>query len=183
MRTLTTAIVLPLAVLTTFITQASQYAGQESREIKALSEAEVADLLAGKGMGYAKAAELNGYPGPAHVIELSSQLGLTPDQLTRTRAIRVKMEDDAKAAGASLVAAERELDALFRSRMITDELLTEALQKIAALQARVRESHLKAHIEQARLLSDEQVATYSRLRGNGESMRRRDQDHADHEAH
>ena len=42
----------------------SPYAGQESREIKSLSPAEVDGYLAGAGMGFAKAAELNGYPGP-----------------------------------------------------------------------------------------------------------------------
>ena len=46
---------------------ASAYAGQQSRAIKSLSEQDVDDLLAGRGAGFAKAAELNGYPGPAHV--------------------------------------------------------------------------------------------------------------------
>jgi hypothetical protein len=54
----------------------SPYAGDETREIKALSPQEVSDLLAGKGMGFAKTAELNGFPGPAHVLELASQLQL-----------------------------------------------------------------------------------------------------------
>jgi hypothetical protein len=31
-------------------------------------------------MGMAKAAELNGYPGPAHVLALAKPLGLTDDQ-------------------------------------------------------------------------------------------------------
>ena len=46
----------------------SPYAGEERREIKSLSPQEIGDYLAGKGMGLAKAAELNGYPGPAHVL-------------------------------------------------------------------------------------------------------------------
>jgi len=54
--------------------QLSPYVGQEQREIKSLSPDEVKDYLAGKGMGLAKAAELNHYPGPAHVLELASQL-------------------------------------------------------------------------------------------------------------
>jgi hypothetical protein len=40
------------------------YAGLEARAIKALSEQQIADLEAGRGMGMALAAELNGYPGP-----------------------------------------------------------------------------------------------------------------------
>ncbi len=34
-------------------------------------------------MGLALAAELNGYPGPAHVIELADSLELTEAQRTR----------------------------------------------------------------------------------------------------
>jgi hypothetical protein len=47
------------------------YAGLEGRSIKALSEQQVADLRAGRGMVLALAAELNGYPGPMHVLELA----------------------------------------------------------------------------------------------------------------
>jgi hypothetical protein len=42
----------------------SPYAGMQTRPIKALSAEQVADLKAGRGMGLAMAAELNGYPGP-----------------------------------------------------------------------------------------------------------------------
>ena len=37
-------------------------------------------------MGLAKAAELNHYPGPAHVLTLATELALTPDQKARTDA-------------------------------------------------------------------------------------------------
>lgn len=57
----------------------SPYAGEEAREIKALSPSDIDGLIAGRGMGYAMAAELNGYPGPAHVLELAEQLELTAD--------------------------------------------------------------------------------------------------------
>src|SRR5687767_11125254 len=52
----------------------SPYVGQEDRAIKALDAKDVDGLLAGSGMGYAKAAELNGYPGPMHVLELAEKL-------------------------------------------------------------------------------------------------------------
>ena len=55
----------------------SPYAGMQARSIKALSEQQIADLKAGRGMGLALAAELNGYPGPAHVLEVADQLGLS----------------------------------------------------------------------------------------------------------
>jgi hypothetical protein len=167
---------------------ALQYIGQESRDIKALSESEVAGLLAGKGMGFAKSAELNGYPGPAHVLELASQLRLSEDQVVQTRALHAQMEAEAKAAGRSLVEAERELESLFRERTATPQRLTESLNKVATLQAKVREAHLKAHIEQTRLLSAQQVSQYNVLRGyTGSSERSGDHgnsgNHSNHRAH
>ena len=50
------------------------YAGLQQRPVKALSDQQLADLRAGRGMGLALAGELNGYPGPLHVIELADQL-------------------------------------------------------------------------------------------------------------
>jgi hypothetical protein len=47
------------------------------RPIKALSAEQIADLKAGQGLSLALAAELNGYPGPRHVLELGKQLGET----------------------------------------------------------------------------------------------------------
>jgi hypothetical protein len=50
----------------------SPYAGQELRGIKALSQEDIEGLLAGTGIpfgGMAKPAELNGYPGPRHVLD------------------------------------------------------------------------------------------------------------------
>jgi hypothetical protein len=157
----------------------SPYAGQQNRPIKALSESDIAELLAGKGRGYAKAAELNNYPGPAHVLELAAQLQLSQEQLNQTRAIHSRMQAEAQAAGAALVAAERELDTLFRDRKATPELLRAALQKVALAEAKVREVHLLAHIEQTAVLSAEQIAKYSELRGYSGRGRFHDHAHAD----
>src|SRR5690242_3488719 len=65
----------------------SAYAGMQAREIKALSDQQLAELRAGRGMGMALPAELNGYPGPVHVLELADALGLTPEQRERVRAL------------------------------------------------------------------------------------------------
>src|ERR1041384_6185732 len=75
----------------------SPYAGMEHGEIKALTADEQATLIEGKGMGFAKAAELNGYPGPAHVLELSTQLELTAKQIGQTRAPFGRMQSQARA--------------------------------------------------------------------------------------
>jgi Spy/CpxP family protein refolding chaperone len=143
----------------------SPYAGQQSRDIKALSSAEQADLLAGKGMGLAKAAELNGYPGPAHVLELAADLALTAEQRAHTQAVWQSMDARAKALGQQVVDAERELDALFVSKQVTRERLAAQLDRIGALQAQLRAVHLEAHLEQVRILTPEQASRYAALRG------------------
>ena len=63
----------------------SPYAGMQTRTIKSLSNEQIADLKAGRGMGLALAAELNGYPGPIHLLELSEKLELSADQKTRIK--------------------------------------------------------------------------------------------------
>jgi hypothetical protein len=145
----------------------SPYAGEQSRDIKALSPQEVRSLLDGRGMGFAKAAELNGYPGPAHVLELDSELALNDEQRRRTRALFETMQAEAMALGNQLVAAEREVDRLFASGTVTSQLLQDVLQRSGELQARLRGVHLQAHVEQVRILDAGQVQRYSVLRGYG----------------
>src|SRR2546430_16621065 len=92
---------------------ASPYVHEQSRSIKALSDQEMADYAAGKGMGFARAAELNGYPGPAHVLDLADELMLSAPQRGRTAALFRRMQARASALGARLVDEERRLDTLF----------------------------------------------------------------------
>jgi len=146
----------------------SPYADQTSRSIKALSDEEVADYLSGKGMGLAKAAELNGYPGPLHVLELADQLALSPAQKEKSKAIFERMQSRAKAAGSRLIDEERKLNELFASRNISPMLLHQTLESIASLQGEVREIHLQAHLEQNEVLSETQAMKYRHLRGYGE---------------
>jgi hypothetical protein len=73
----------------------SPYIGFETRPIKSLSDQQVGDLRAGRGMGLALAAELNGYPGPAHVMELAGSLELTEGQRTRVEALLAAMKAEA----------------------------------------------------------------------------------------
>lgn len=71
----------------------------------------------------AKAAELNGYPGPAHVLSLAKELKLTDDQLRAVTPIHDRMSYAAKALGAELVGKERTLDSLFATGAITAKRL------------------------------------------------------------
>lgn len=162
---MTSAFALSLWWAGALASEASPYAGQEAREIKALSASEITGLLSGKGMGYAKAAELNGYPGPAHVLDLAEELGISTEQRNATQAIFDQMETSAKERGADLVSAERALDEMFKSKAIDESSLSELVTKIGRFQSQLRAVHLKAHLEQRRLLNERQVTEYTMLRG------------------
>ena len=145
--------------------QPSPYSGQESREIKALSSEDIHGYLSGKGLGLAKAAELNGYPGPSHVLALASELRLTTDQKQRTESLFKKMEAKAMSLGRPLVEEERKLDKLFAEKKITPESLDQSLTRIGGLLAQVRRAHLEAHLDQVEILTPAQVSKYMALRG------------------
>ena len=141
------------------------YAGLEQRSVKALSQQQIADLRAGRGMGLALPAELNGYPGPMHVLEHADALGLTPQQQERTKALIDAMRAEAIPVGERLIEQETRLDRLFANREITPAALTAATADIGATQAKLREAHLKYHLAMMEVLTPEQVAEYGRLRG------------------
>ena len=143
----------------------ASYSGQENREIKSMSAEDVQSYLAGKGMGLAKAAELNGYPGPSHVLSLAPDLGLTAEQHRLTQALFESMQADAIKFGRLLVEAERKLDQAFATKKIDPESLNASLEQIGALQAKVRAVHLQVHLAQARILTPQQNARYMELRG------------------
>ncbi len=154
-----------ISLIASNVLAASPYAGEEGREIKALSAEDLHAYLTGQGMGFAKVAELNGYAGPKHVLELSSELDLTAEQRTRTQALFASMQTKAVALGRQLVDEERKLDRLFASTSITQDSLQQSVARIGELQADVRAAHLEAHLEQAKILTPEQRAHYLRLRG------------------
>ena len=155
------------ATVATAVGAESPYAGQQTREIKALSTQEVDDYLNGRGMGFAKAAELNHYPGPRHVLDLVSELELSDEQRNRSEAIFEAMKTKATVLGTELVERESELDRQFASGAVTPESLGTLLSEIAALKGKLRYVHLLAHLEQRPLLSKHQIRLYDELRGYG----------------
>lgn len=159
-------IILGLLTGEAFGSEGSPSAGEQAPEIKALSKSQIDGLLAGKGMGYGKAAELNGYPGPAHVLELAAELSLTAEQRKDTEAIFARMEAAAKDLGAELVAAERALDQAFKSKVIDGVSLSKLAKDIGNVESRLRATHLNAHLQQTRILSDHQIVKYMTLRGH-----------------
>ena len=141
------------------------YAGLQNRSIKSLSDQQIADLNAGRGMGLALAAELNGYPGPVHAIELAGELHLSPEQVAKLRALFEAMKAETIPIGASLISQERDLNNDFANHTITVANLETTTQRIGATQAALRAAHLKYHLLTVAILTPEQVSRYNELRG------------------
>jgi len=141
------------------------YAGLDQRSVKALSDQQIADLRAGRGMGYALAAELNGYPGPLHVIELADQLGLDPAPRAKVRELFESMRAEAVPAGEVLIERETALDRAFADKTISAETLAALTAQIAEAQGQLRQIHLKYHLTTAELLTPYQRHRYAQLRG------------------
>jgi hypothetical protein len=144
---------------------APPYAGLQTRTVKALSDQQIADLKAGRGMGYALPAELNGYPGPSHVLELMEQLGLTEPQRVRVQDLFSAMKSETIPIGERLIAQETALDRQFAGRTVTIASLTDATAAIGATQGALRAAHLKYHLATVEVLTSEQIRQYNHLRG------------------
>lgn len=144
----------------------SAYAGGGSDEVQTLTPEEVASLRAAEGMGLARPAELNGYPGPRHVLDLGDSLGLTTAQRARVQAVFDTMEERARELGERIIEGEKALDAAFAAGA-DPGVLEERVGELARLQGALRWTHLRAHLETTEILSVHQRHEYDRLRGYG----------------
>jgi hypothetical protein len=143
----------------------SLYAGQEARDIKSLSPEDIDELRNGRGWGLAKAAELNGMPGPAHLLELRKEIALTSRQVERIEALYRAMKSEAMELGIRLIELERGLNDSFAKRTVTQASLDAHLGEIAGVRKALRLTHLETHLRTPGLLTKHQIATYNRLRG------------------
>ncbi len=143
----------------------SPYSGWETRQIKALSHQEIQDLRAGRGMGLALPAELNGYPGPRHVLDLADALDLTPDQRRAIEALFNEMQVEAAALGEQIIVLEQRLDAAFAGGAADKTAIGALVVDLAKLQGDLRFVHLKTHLPMRALLTDAQIERYAQLRG------------------
>jgi hypothetical protein len=145
--------------------QPGGYAGMQTRDIKALSPEQLADLREGRGMGASLPAELNGAPGPMHVLELSQRLKVSAEQRAALESITADMKASAQDLGAKVIAAEAELDKAFKTGSIDEKGIADTTARIAALQGQLRAVHLTAHLKTKRLLNGQQVMAYNHARG------------------
>jgi hypothetical protein len=135
------------------------------QQIKGLSADDIAGLRAGRGMGMALPAELNRYPGPAHVLENEIALGLTPEQKQQVQGQYDSMRSEAVALGEQVIAREMALDALFTSGSASADSINSATPELASLYGQLRAVHLRTHLTTRATLTEAQLAAYQKLRG------------------
>lgn len=157
--------------------ETSPYAGWQERAVKALAPEQIEDYLTGRGMAMALPAELNGYPGPRHVLDLADELALTPEQLAQTEALFEDMRQRASELGASIVVHEAELDELFASGTADGARVRETATALGLLNGQLRAHHLSYHLAMRDLLEPSQIEQYRRLRGYASSIPAGDHGH------
>ena len=154
--------------------QICPYSGQEIRVIKSLSDNDVQSLQNGTGEafgGIAKLAELNGYPGPRHVLDIAQELQLTDRQRMEIELIYQNMSNNAKSIGSAIIGVEQDMDEAFANKTITEENLIALLDKSANLYGQLRFVHLSAHLDTAQIMTTEQIQMYNEMRGyDGDSI-------------
>ncbi|OUS06240.1 hypothetical protein A9Q96_09645 [Rhodobacterales bacterium 52_120_T64] len=146
---------------------ASPYAGFETRAIKSLSEADIEELRRGGGWGLALPAELNGVPGPAHLLELKNEMGLSPEQIAAIEEIFTEMQAEATMFGEQLIAAEQAIEEAFVSGNLGDDRLRVLIEDAETARANLRFVHLSRHLLTPPLLTEDQIVLYKTLRGYG----------------
>ena len=141
------------------------YEGMEKRGIASLSASDITQLKQGAGWGLALPAELNGYPGPRHVLDLQAELELSPEQVTKTENAFSRMNEQAINLGREFIAAEAKLTLFFKDGSVDLKKLKELTEKTALIRGQLRLIHLTAHVAMLEILTEEQIELYMQLRG------------------
>jgi len=166
---LTLAISIPLSISAQHNHEAqTPYAGMQNRAIKSLSDNDIKELRRGGGWGLALAAELNGMPGPAHMLELKDQIALNMDQVTKTQALLDEMRKVAIPTGERLIFAESELENAFAKGAVDEASLRRLLAEAESVRTELRFIHLSQHYKTVQFLKPEQIKRYNILRGYAE---------------
>jgi hypothetical protein len=147
------------------LTQHNLHSQEGKSEIKTLSKEQINSYLNGEGMGLAKPAELNHYPGPKHVLEFSNELKLTEDQINQTNRLIDEVKINAVSLGYQIIEKEKELDSLFVNNIVEEKTIRSLLLKLAELNGELRFVHINAHIKQEKILEHNQIELYDKLRG------------------
>jgi Spy/CpxP family protein refolding chaperone len=162
------ALIIVYPLVSSAETTMSPYVKQTKNKIKALTKMDLDGLKKGHGTpfgGMAKAAELNGLPGPRHVLDLKNELKLTFEQADKIKSIYREMHNKAVKIGAKLVAKEAVLDTQLQSGGVNPKNLKKMVDESAKTYSELRYTHLVAHLKTKKVLSSKQVSQYNELRG------------------
>lgn len=145
----------------------STYAGRDDSApiVRSLTPEEIVQIERGEGTGFALPAELNGVPGPRHVLDLADELDLSADQMTRVQAVYDEMRAAVIPAGHRYLDALQALEEDFRAGALTEAELQAGVAEVKRLEGELAVAHLTAHLKTAKLLTPDQIAAYNRLRG------------------
>jgi hypothetical protein len=141
------------------------YAGMQGRAIKSLSDSDIEELRRGGGWGLALPAELNGMPGPAHLLELKDRIGLSDEQVRSIQVLFEQMKQQAIPVGERLITVEAAIEARFAKGDVEEASLRRLLQEAEAARTELRFIHLSQHYKTVPLLRPEQIQRYQVLRG------------------
>ena len=144
------------------------YAGMQNRAIKSLSDNDINELQRGGGWGLALAAELNGMPGPSHLLELKDKIPLASDQVDKTQVLLNEMRKAAIPTGERLIAAEKALESAFASEKVDEPSLRRLIAESESARSELRFIHLSQHYKTVQFLKPEQIKRYNILRGYAE---------------
>jgi len=147
----------------------SNYAGQEKRSIKSLSSDDIRELRRGGGWGFAKAAELNGYPGPSHLLDMKNKIMLTEEQVGIIKTSYNQMKAQAIELGERLISQEQALEHMFRAKIVNPDTLRSSLSEIEKTRTELRYTHLVTHLKTPKILSKDQIQRYNAMRGYSNS--------------
>ncbi|MEL6527492.1 MAG: hypothetical protein AAFQ07_17460 [Chloroflexota bacterium] len=186
-RTMRASIIVLIALLVVILAVAtaqdvtptpSDYVDLQFTEIRGLSTEQIEGYQIGAGLGFALPAELNGYPGPRHVLDLAVDLELTSTQQVAIQALYDDMLPQAIELGEQILAQEEAIELAFRDGTVTDIFLQESLAEAGRLESELRYVHLSTHLATIDILTEHQVRQYNVLRGyDAES------DHSGHSGH
>ena len=151
-------------------THSSKYKGQESRAIKSLSQDDIVELKKGGGWGLAKAAELNGYPGPSHLLKMKDKINLSSEQEAKIEVIFKNMKENAMVFGEKLIFLEKELNDSFSNKTISDTKLKTYVKDIMEVRSQLRLVHLSTHLQTPKILTQKQIDLYNGLRGYSKTV-------------
>lgn len=127
-------------------------------------------LLNAEGMGQAKYAEMNGYPGPKHVLDLAEKLKLTEEQKASVQAFYREMSTRAKEVGKQIIQIEQELNSAFAQGLVAEKSVRSDCEDLGRLRGKLRAIHLVAHLKTKEVLGASQIAMYKKLRSEGEKQ-------------